>query len=195
MAVTVTNVQVGQAYTFTAPVGTAFPADDVPANQGVNNAFSDWAAPWVAIGATQEGVTLGVVQNSNDIPIEEQSTPARVTVTSTDISVSAVLSEDTLETMKLAFGGGTITTTAPGTTQIGKKTLVLGEGITEIALGFDSTNKDGFYRRIGIPRVASVANVQVANRRAADARRYAVTFRCLSPPSDLLIVTKTANHT
>jgi hypothetical protein len=194
MAVDATQVIVGQAYCFTAPSGTAYPADDVPANQGVNGTFSDWTSPagWVNIGATQEGVTLGVVQNANDINIEEQSTPARVTVSSTDISVSVVLSEDVLETLKLAYGGGTITTTAAATGVMGKKQLVLAEGITEIALGFDGLNKFGFHRRVKIPRVASVANVQTAYRRAADARRYAVTFRALVPPSQITIFDKTA---
>jgi hypothetical protein len=195
MAADATKVLVGQAYAFTAPTGSSYPADDVPVNQGVGGTFTDWTAPWVGIGATQEGVTLGIVQNSNDIPIEEQSTPAQVTINSTDISVAAVLSEDTLETMQLAFGGGTITTTAAGLTQIGKKTLVLAEGVNEIMLGFDGLNQFGFYRRVQIPRVLSVANVQSVYRRAADARRYSVTFRAICKPSEISIITKTANHT
>lgn len=190
MAVDAGNVLVGRAYTFTAPEGTAAPADDTPATQ-----FADWTSPWTSIGATQEGVTWGVVQNSNDIPIEEQSTPARITINTTDISIATVLSEDTLETMKLAFGGGTITTTAPGVGQIGKKVLVLGDTVTTFALGFDAINADDFYRRVVIPKVVSIANVQTAYRRAADARRYAVTFRAICAPSDVSITEKTADAT
>lgn len=194
MAIDVTNVTVGEGRLFTAPSGTAYPADDAPVNQGVGGVLLDWTAPagWVAAGATQEGLTLGVVQNTNDIPIEEQSTPARVTITTTEISVSTVLSEDTLETLKLAYGGGTITTTAAATGVIGKKQLVLAEGVTELALGFDGFNKQGFFRRVKLPRVLSVANVQTAYRRAADARRYGVTFRCIAPPSQVTIYDKTA---
>lgn len=194
MAVDATQVFVGEARLFTAPFGTAYPADDVPANQGVNGVIADWTAPagWLAAGATQEGVTLGVVQNTNDIPIEEQSTPALVTVSSTEISVATVLSEDVLETLKLAYGGGTITTTAAATGIIGKKQLVLAEGISKLALGLDGFNKYGFFRRVKIPSVLPVANVQTAYRRAADARRYAVTFRAICKPSDITIYDKTA---
>lgn len=195
MPVDATNVVAGYAVAFTAPVGTAFPAQDIPANQGVGGVLTDWSAPWVNIGATQEGVTFGVVENSNDIPIEEQSTPALVTITSMDISVAVVLSEDTLETLKLAYGGGTITTTAAATGQIGKKVLALADpssGVSQLALGFDAPNKQGFYRRVQIPRVLAVANVQTAYRRAADSRRYAVTFRAISPPNQISVIDKTA---
>lgn len=196
MAITPGNVIVGPAYPFTAPFGTAAPADDLPVNQGVNGVFTDWPGAWVPMGATQEGVTLGIVQNSNDIAIEEQSTPAQVTVNSMDISVATVLSEDTLATVKLVTGGlGSIAVTAPGTTQIGKSVLTLAEGLSAVALGFDGYNEFGFYTRVIIPKVLSVANVQVAYRRAADARRYSVTFRAICPVNQITITKKTAVHT
>lgn len=198
MAITPANVIVGQAYVFTAPVGTAAPADDVPANQGVNGVFTDWTAPagWVANGATQEGVTFGVVQNANDINIEEQSIPAQVTVNTMDISVTTVLSEDTLATFKLVTGGlSSIAVTAPGVSQIGKSVLTLAEGLQAVALGFDAPNEFGFYKRVYIPKVLSVANVQAVYRRAADARRYAVTFRAICPVNTITITSKTAVHT
>jgi hypothetical protein len=194
MPIVAANVIVGRAVMFTAPVGTAYPTDDLPsATQGT--VLADWASPWVNVGATQEGVTLGVVQNANDIPIEEQSTPAVVTITSSDISVATVLSEDILETLKLAFGGGTIVTTAAASGQIGKKVLTLADPTVAntLAVGFDGVNVHGFHRRVKIPRVLSVANVQTAYRRAADARRYAVTFRCIDPPSNVSVMDKTAN--
>jgi hypothetical protein len=198
MAITPGNVIVGAGYAFTAPVGTAAPADDVPANQGVNGVFNDWTAPagWVPFGATQEGITFGIVQNSNDITIEEQSTPAQVTINSMDISVSTVLSEDTLANVKLVTGGlSSIAVTAPGTTQIGKSVLTLAEGLSAVALGFDTTNEFGFYRRVYIPKVLSVANVQAVHRRAADSRRYSVTFRAVCPVNQITITNKTAVHT
>lgn len=182
MTVVTTNVLVGLAQVYTAPSATAFPDDD----------DATWASPWTHIGATEEGVTFVFTQNTNDIRIEEQSTPVLVPVDTSDIQVQAALSEDTLETMKLAYGGGTIATVAPGVGQIGKKTLTLASSLTRLTLGLEGINPAGFYRRIQVPAILSVANVTSVYRRAANARRYGVSFRAVCPPEDIDIIDKTA---
>lgn len=177
------NVLIGVAAVFTAPEETPYPDDDE----------TTWDAPWTPIGATEEGVSFVFTQNTNDIRIEEQSTPVLVPVDATDLQVQTALSEDTLETMKLAYGGGTIATVAAGAGTIGKKTLTLSSSLTRLALGLEGINPDGFYRRIKVPSILAVANVTSVYRRAANARRYGTSFRAVCPPEDVDIFDKTAN--
>jgi hypothetical protein len=176
------NVLVGGGQLWLAPVGSSFPADDVTIT-----------TPFVYSGATQEGVTQSFTQNTNDINVDEQATPVNTPVQTTDLNYATVLSEDTLETMKLAFGGGTIAVVAASTGVMGKRTLTLASKLDQLALIFEGIGPAGFYRRVQVPIVSSTANAQVAYRRAADARRYAVTFRALVDPSNIAIIEKTAN--
>jgi len=185
-----TKVMTGQAqvyigaYSASAPL--ALPLDSVALGGA-------WPAGFTAIGATEEGVTLAVARETEDIAIEEQMTPVDVTTTSMDVRVEATLSQDTLDTMKLAFGGGTITTTAAGVGTIGKKELVIASDLDKLTLGFECKNPDGFFRRMLVPLVVSIADVEAAFRRAANARRYKTSFRTLVKPEDIIIRDKTAN--
>lgn len=180
-----TKVLVGVASMFTAPANTAPPADTVAYG-------TDWTTPWTPVGATEEGVSFLVGSDTNDIRIEEQSTPVAVLVTARNIRIQASLSEDTLETMLLAYGGGSVTTQAAATGTIGKKTLTLSEQLNALAVGFDGKNSFGFFRRIYIPSVLSVADVTTAYRRAANNRAYNVEFRATCAVSAISIVDKTA---
>jgi hypothetical protein len=182
---TITNVIVGEAYAYTAPASTAMPVDTVAEG-------ASWGGSWVYVGATEEGVTVNHSADTNEIRIEEQSLPVRILKTTTNFRITASLSEDTVETMKLAYSGATITTTAAATGQPGKKTLALSDTLTELALGFEATNSFGFWRRVYIPRVLSLADVGTPYRRAANNRVYPVEFRAICKPSDIQIVDKTA---
>jgi len=179
----VAAVYVG-AYSATTPL--ALPTDTVALGGA-------WPVGWTAIGATEEGVTLAVARETEDIAIEEQMTPVDVTTSSMDVRVEVSLSEDTLETMKLAYGGGTITTTAAGVGTIGKKELVIASDLDKLTLGFECKNSYGFFRRMLIPLSLSIADVETAYRRAANARRYKTSFRTLVKPEDIIIREKTAN--
>jgi len=174
------------AYSASSPL--ALPAETV----AVGGA---WPVGWIPVGATEEGVTLAVSRETEDITIEEQMTPVDVTTTGMDVRVETVLSQDTLDTMKLAFGGGTITTTAAGVGQIGKKELVLASSLDKLSLGLETDNADGFWRRMRVEKIVSIADVETQYRRAQNARRYAVSFRCLIAPEEIEIVEKTANAT
>lgn len=176
------DVIVGQGQLWLAPEASSFPADD-----------ATLSTPFKYSGATQEGVTMSFTQNTNDIGVEEQATPVDTPVQTTDLNFATVLSEDTLETMKLAFGGGTIAVVAAATGVMGKRTLTLASKLDKLALVFEGIGPEGFYRRVQVPVVSSTANASIAYRRAADARRYSVTFRALVDPSDVDIIEKTAN--
>lgn len=154
-----------------------------------------WTGPWVAIGATTQGVTVDFQRTVNDIMIEEQNTPVDQRTTAAHFNFTAILSEDTIETMALAYGGGTITTVAAASAVKGTKTLVLSEELQYIAVGLESfaaprtgmTGGEVPWRRVLVPKVSSAAQIQTPYRRASGQRVYPVTFTSLSAISTITI--------
>lgn len=186
-AYTATNVIVGAAALFTAPSGTAMPADTI-----AQNAI---ATPWVSVGATEEGVSLALARSLTDIRIEEQSTPVQRLVNETTVTITAALSEDTLASMQLAYGGGgTLTTAAPTTTNPGTTTLQLSSALPTLAAVFEATNTFGDWRRVYIPSVLSTAEVTTTYRRAANNRSYNLALSAICDPSLIVIRDMTAPH-
>lgn len=180
-----TNVLVGPATLYVAPLGTAMVPDTLLKGAA-------WPVPWIQPGFSEAGLTLNSNVTTQDINVEEQSTPIDVLVTNRTISVDINLAEDTVENMKLAYGAGVITTQAAGTGIIGKKTLRLSDTLDHLALGFEGTSPGGFFRRVFLPIVVSVGNVQTVYRRAASERFYACQFRYIDDPANLLIVDQTS---
>lgn len=190
------NVLVGQARMFlqkkVALSAPALPADTVALGGA-------WPAAgtniWVPVGATQEGLNFRFQRSTQDVNVEEQLTPVQVNTSSLDMSLDMVLSEDTLNTMVYAYGGGSIVTTAAGVGQIGKKELTINSDLDEYAFGFETQNEFGFFRRVFVPSVVSVGQAETLYRRAQDARRYAVSLRVICAPEEVDIVEKTADAT
>jgi hypothetical protein len=183
------NIITGQAQLYLQPYVAATPAV-LPADTAVLG--FDWASPWEPVGATLEGVTVTFAREAQDIRIEEQTTPVDQKTTSAGFTISATLSEDTLDTMRYAYGGGTITTVAAATGVTGKQTLVLSEEVEHFALGLEGAAKPRTgvtdpWRRILIPDVTSVAEVETPYRRADQQRVYPVTFTSLVKVSDIVI--------
>lgn len=187
------NVLVGQARMFVQKLGPsitpALPADTV----ALNGAWpSAGANIWIPVGATQEGLNFRFQRSTQDITIEEQLTPVSVNTTGIDMSMEVVLSESTLENMAVAYGGGSIVTTAAATGVIGKKVLTIGSDMDQYAFGFETQNEFGFFLRVMVPAVVSVGQAETLYRRAQDARRYATSFRAICAPEEVIITSKTA---
>lgn len=186
------NVLTGPAQLYTQPwiFGTppALPALTVALGTA-------WTSPWVAIGATTQGVTVDFQRTVTDIMIEEQNTPVDQRTASAKFQFTAILSEDTIETMALAYGGGTITTVAAASAVKGTKTLVLSEELQYIGVGLESfaaprtgmTGGETPWRRVLVPKCASSAQIQTPYRRASGQRVYPVTFSSLSSISSCTI--------
>jgi hypothetical protein len=188
-----TKVMPGMAQIYLAPYSVASPAVLPADTVALGGTWPASPQPWTPIGATEDGVTMAFRRNTTDQMIEEQMTPVGVETADADLRYECSLSEDTLETMRIAFGGGTVTTTAAATGQIGKKVLVLSTDLDHFALGFEAKNPDGFFRRMLIPDIVSIADISTPFRRAAGPRRYRVAFRALVAPEAVTIVNKTAN--
>jgi hypothetical protein len=187
------KVLVGQAQMYLQKIVTgsapALPADTV----ALGGAWpSTGTNIWLPVGATQEGLNFRFQRSTQDVNVEEQLTPVQVNTTSLDISMDMVLSEDSMETMVYAYGGGSIVTTAAGVGQIGKKELTINSDLDLYAFGFETQNEFGFFRRVLVPAVVSVGQAETLYRRAQDARRYAVSLRVICAPEEIDIVEKTA---
>lgn len=185
---TITNVLVGPATLYLGPEAEAMPADSVMLG-------GDWGANWMHPGYTDEGLTFNFERDTEMHRVEEQSSPAVVTVNESELMIAVAFAEDTLENMKFAYGGGTITETAAGSGQIGKKTLRLSDQLEVLALGFEGKNPQGFYRRVYIPRVVSVGSVETPYRRSDSKRMYPAEFQAICAIEDIQIVDMTAEAT
>ena len=177
------NVATGYADIYIAPEDEAIPGST-----------GSMAAPGVnyqGVGFTETGLDLEVSRDIEDIKVEEQLTPVDIVVTGAQVMVKFTMAEDLIENRKIAYGGGTLSTTAAGVGQIGKKTLVLSETLEKHALLFDCDNVYGFTTRVHIPSVASVGSVGTPFKRA-EKRVYPVEFRALCALTDITIIEQTA---
>lgn len=153
----------------------------------------DWAdvtdgdPEWTYIGASEAGATMRFTRETTDISIEEQVNPVDVAVNTLDPRIEITLSEDSLETMKIAYGGGEITTVAPTSTVPGYRELNVTQDLQHLTLGLEAENSDKFWRRVLFLDVLSVAEVETSYRRAETQRLYACSFRLISPIEDLII--------
>lgn len=168
-----------------APYDELSPAELPADTVALGGAWPATPQPWTPIGATEQGASLMFRRSTESLRIEEQLTPVAVETTEVEFKIEAVLAEDTFETMRLSFGGGEIVTTAAATGQPGKKTLTLSSDLTHFALGLESKNTYGFWRRILVPEIVSIADVEQVSRRAA-LRLYKVSFWSLVPIEDVV---------
>lgn len=184
------NVNVGVASMYIQPFSLTSPAA-LPADTVDLGAV--WDTPWVPLGASDSGLEFQFSRKTNDIMIEEQVVPIDTETTSLDFSMNVTLAEDTLATMRLAYGGGVVTSTAPGVGTPGIRTLTISTDLENFSFGFEVKNEAGFWRRYLVPKVKSVANVKTAFVRAKDKRMYAVQFQSLVAPEDVIVREKTAD--
>jgi hypothetical protein len=189
------NVLRGQAALWIAQYSATTPIP-LPANKlalgGDWTDVTDGNPAWKSVGATESGVTMRFTRETTDITIEEQVNPVDVATNTLDPRIEAVLSEDTLETMTTAYGGGTITSVAKTPTTPGTAELKITSELTHLTLGMEAVNNKGFWRRVLFPDVLSVAEVETSYRRAETQRLYAVSFRMVNPLSELIIREMTA---
>lgn len=185
------NIVRGQAALWLRPYD---PTSVLPANTAPLGA--DWSVTtspisghedWYPIGASESGATMRFTRETTDIAIEEQANPVDVAVNTVDPRIEITLSEDTLETMRVAYGGGEITTVAPTSTVPGYRELNVTQDLEHFTLGLEAENSDKFWRRALFLDVLSVAEVETSYRRAEGQRLYACSFRLLSPIDDLVI--------
>ena len=147
-----------------------------------------WPAPWVAAGATNEGYKVNVETSTTTITIEEQPTPVGERVESKNITVEAALVEDTMDTMRLSWGGGAVTRAAATATLPSTDKMSLSDDVLYYTFALEMRNFRGLARRIYVPKVSATGSGDVNFRRAADKRAFPLRLVSLCKPSDIQIV-------
>lgn len=151
----------------TLPMGTAWPTAD----------------NWAPIGATVAGLDFGFQRSKQDIMIEEQPNPVDVRTKDLKFNLLINFSEDTLATMRIAYGGGNITTAVATADTYGYSELIIADEMEDFAFGFEGQNQFQMARRAVVPIVKSIGNIKTQYRRAHQQREYSVNLESLVPLS------------
>lgn len=175
-AYTRSNVLTGQARCFVQPYNASVPPTLPAVTVAVGGA---WASPWTPVGATMNGLTFNFKRDVNDIMVEEQRVPVAKLTKATTFTFELELSEDTFPTMQLAYGGGTITTTAAVSGVPGYQNLTVSPELTLFSFGFETDNEYGYARRVLVPIVVCVSDAKTTFRRAEQQRTYNVSMESL----------------
>jgi hypothetical protein len=181
-AYTSSQVLFGNGYLWTAPFATALPADIDLGD------LTKWVG-WTYVGGTDQGVQIQFSPNMNEINIEETPIPIASLVQTATFQISAALSEETLNNINLAYGGGgSIATQAQATGVPGKKTLTLSSNFATLACAILAKNDLGFPRVFYVPKIMSAGQVQTNFRRAADKRMYPITLNSLTDLANCQVI-------
>ena len=181
-AYTSSQVLFGNGYLWTAPFATALPADIDLGD------LTKWVG-WTYVGGTDQGVQIQFSPNMNEINIEETPIPIASLVQTATFQISASLSEESLNNINLAYGGGgSIATQAQATGVPGKKTLTLSSNFATLACAILAKNDLGFPRVFYVPKIMSAGQVQTNFRRAADKRMYPITLNSLTDLANCQVI-------
>lgn len=187
------NVVVGNAVLRLAPwvLGSvqANVADTVPL---FSTDILKWPDPWFSAGATDEGFKLAVDTSTTTVTIEEQATPVGETVEGKNITIQAALAEDTLQSMRMSWGGSAIVIAPAASGVPGTQKMTLTSNTNYYTAILEMANKYGLARRIYIPKVSVSGSGDTAFRRAADKRLYPLAVASICAPSEIQIVDVTA---
>lgn len=159
-----TKAAIGFAYLWTAPASTAEPATTILYGE-------DMLSPWVYVGGTLEGITMGGNTETNFHYFEEQSSPVKSTPGQGTMSVTCTLGEVTMANLKIALGAGTLATAS------GITTVTPSDIVDELAIVVDGVNEIGKFKRLYIPRVTVSSDFELAFRRTEAIQGYQVTFQ------------------
>lgn len=170
MAVTATNLIAGPATLYTGDFGETEPADTaVASGPGVDYADA---------GGTQDGVKLIVEQEYMELEVDQIVDIAGRRLTKRDVKVATNLAEPTLENLKFALNGGTITTGGTGGTAYKAYDPAMDTSATQptyISILLDGYAPNGKVRRVIVRKVLSVEKVESSYKKD-DQTLFPVTF-------------------
>jgi len=115
----VADILLSPAKIYYAPVGEALPNPNSIA-YGVA-----WAGNWKDLGYTLTPITVGFNQEVYKLEVQQVTLPLKGLITSQEVMIETTLAEITAQNMALAFGG-TVATTAAGTSQVALEELKSG---------------------------------------------------------------------
>lgn len=131
----ITDIIITPGKVWYAPVGEAFPAEDVAYDAA-------WGGNWAQLGYTVAPVSIGYSFETVDKTIEQSLARVGGVKSSEELMLETTLAEMSAAVAKLAFGAGTITTVAAGASQHGYETLDVGD---DFALDLYAWGFEGYY--------------------------------------------------
>jgi hypothetical protein len=148
---------------------------------------------WVPVGATDQGWTFAANKTTQQITIEEQSTPVFTEVTAQTMTITGALSEDISGTLAMAYNM-TVVTNAPTVSIPGYEQLAMSDNLIQYAVVLIMANQKGYPRWLYVPNSVCVANVSAALRRAAAKRMYTAEFSSICQTSQIQMLNVLAPH-
>ncbi len=131
----VTDILITPARVYKAPVGEALP------DESTIDYDEAWGGNWVDVGYTLQPLSMSYDRTLFDLMVEQVNGSVKRRVTDEKLMFETVLAEATPTNIQFGIGGS-VTTTAAGTSQVAYQELKAGGGLTldELAWGFE-----GFY--------------------------------------------------
>lgn len=162
------DIIVGPARVFYAPVGEALPDETTVAYGG------DWAGNWVEIALTKTPFTMNRDVSTFEVMIEQSTLPVKRVITEEKVAFETTLAEFTGDNIQLGMSG-TVTTTAAGASQVGFEELKAGglASLDERTWAIEGEYKDAsnvsFPIRLQVLRATSVLNGELTFGKADSA--------------------------
>lgn len=169
MAATVSNLVLGPASLYVADFGAAETGLVTLANLTTAP-----AGPFRDVGATTDGVTLTIEQEYTELEADQVIDVAGSRLVKRNFTIETNMAELTLENLKVALNGGTVTT-ATGTTTYTPITKPTSAEPSYLALVIDGTAPSGKPRRIIVRKALSTEGTEFAYNKE-DQSVFSVTF-------------------
>jgi hypothetical protein len=139
------------------------------------------ASPYTKVGLiSDDGVTFSVSPTVEDMRAWQRQQFVRREVTARDATLSAALLQWDVDTIQIAFGGGTITEPSAGTFRYDPPSDTA--ALAEYSLVLDAQDGPNAHYRIVVPRVSVTDAVETTFNRGA-LSTLPVTFSMLAPAS------------
>lgn len=161
-------VRVGPGVLYIAPLGSTEPTDLTTA----------WDAAWIDLGYTEEGSSFVFDNTFEDVMVAEEMEPVAILQTARNITINLSAAELTATNIQRAFNGGTITPSGVAPAEIVTFEPPAAGDKTEVMIGWES---DDALERWVFRKCLQVGSVEIARRKAPDAARIPMSFRCMKP--------------
>ena len=170
MATTVSNLVLGSASLYVADFGAVETSLTTLASLSTPPAGPDWRD----VGGTSDGVTLTIEQEFAELEVDQVLDIAGSRLTKRSLTVETNLAELTLDNLKTALNGGTITTGTGVSTYTPIVNATSAEP-TYLALIIDGIAPSGKNRRIIVRKALSTDSVEFAYNKE-DQAVYSVSW-------------------
>lgn len=169
MPVDATNLIMGPGTLWTGAFGVSEPADTL---LGLT---SDPGAGWRDVGGTNDGVTLTIAQEFEELEVDQLVDVPERRRTKREFTIETNLAEVTLENLVLASNGGTINDAITDIRVYEPQDGLAATQPTYSALLFDGYSPGGQRRRVIVRKALSTDDVETAYAKD-DQTVYSVTF-------------------